>query len=397
MKLVIALFLSPLFLQAQNYLTTRPLKYGSTPEVQKLTVKQKKAANIEDFDRAEKQFELEMTFRTRSARIEDDNIRASTAASDIEVGFTYNMTEWLKTEIVSAYTFASGLAATVYGSEGSPASGASVTEGSVSLMPTEGITFSSGIVETEFNPIYSIYGGDALAGFREIFEKKWASGSYINLKSYQAVPTQLGTSNRVLEDDSEAYLILNNVNMGFVSGSTKLEASYSKYDFYNMTRAAADDSKFLGNTMVGEDGSLFRFFRFEYKGQEAALAWTQTFRKDDKFQIRGTVAKNDEAPKSFNTGWLVNTNYKFNFGRYFLKPSFTQFYLESDVMPAFYSTGTFGFLNREGTTMELRGAIKTYNIESYVRFTDSNEIVDTFVQSDRKSLSIGIEVSYEIL
>lgn len=394
--------LLPLTLMAQTYLTTKPLNFNSIrtkPIVTKTTQPQKSTTQVraDDFDRAEKPFELELGLHTRGGRIEDDNIRSSTSLSQVSFDFAYNMTTWLRTDIVGAYTFSSGLAATVYGSEGSPTSGASLDEGSVTIIPTKSIEISGGIVETQFNPIYSVYGGDALAGLRETFNKEFQNGISIGLNAYQAVPTQLGTSNRVLEEDTEAYLILNNLNLGFKAGRSQIDLAYSKFDFFNMTRAAADDSKFLGNTMVGEDGSFFRFFRYEYKGQEAALSFSQKFRQDDLFKIRGSFAVNDEAPEKMNTGWLANAFYEYNFSRYQLRPSYTQFRLESDVIPAFYAKGALGFLNREGYSTELRGAINTYKVETYLRYTNSKEIQDTFVQSDRESFMIGLEVSYEIL
>lgn len=396
---LVALFLSPTMLLAQTYLTTSPMNFNSTrlkPAAAKTTTA-KATPRADDYDRAEKQFDLEMSLLTRGSRIEDDNIRSSTTTSQIGFTFAYNMTNWLRSDIIGAYTFSSGLAATVYGSEGSPASGASLDEGSITIIPTENLEISGGIVETQFNPILSVYGGDALAGLRESYEKEFKNGFSFSLKAYQAVPTQLGTSNRVLEEDHEAYLLLNNLNLGYKFGRSKIDIGYSKYDFFNMTRAAADDSKFLGNTMVGEDGSFFRFFRYEYKGQEVALSFSQSFRQDDLFKLRGSFSKNDEAPEKQNTGWLANTFYEYNFSRYQLRPSYTQFRLESDVIPAFYSRGAYGYLNREGYSAEIRGALKTYNIESYLRYTNSKEIVDTLVQSDRESFTIGLEVSYEIL
>ena len=138
-------------------------------------------------------------------------------------------------------------------------------------------------------------------------------------------------------------------------------------------------------------------FRYEFKGQEVALATSIKFRKDDKWTLKGSLAQNDEAPEKLNLGWIANTSYEFNWSRYQLRPSYTQFRFESDVIPAFYSEGTYAYLNREGYSAEIRGKIKTYNLESYIRYTNSNEIVDTLVQSDRNNYSIGLEVSYDVL
>lgn len=382
------------FSQAQSYLTKSPMKF-TDPSGQSRTKINTTAKK--DSDAPDKQFDLKLSLLTKGSRIVDDNIKASTSASSVGVEFTWHATTWAKFDLFADYQFATGLAATVYGSESSPYTGSGISEGSVTITPTDGINLSGGIVGTEFNPLISIFGGDALAGFREVFMTKFKNGFEMDLTSYQAVPTQLGTSSRILDDKNDSYLILNNLNFGFVKDSFDIKLSYAKFDFFNMTRAAAEDSRYLGNTMVGVDGSSYRLFRYEFKGQEVAIATSIKFRQDDKWTLKGSLAQNDEAPEKLNLGWLANTSYEFNFSRYQIRPSYTQFRFESDVIPAFYSYGNYAYLNREGYSTELRGKIKTYNLETYIRYTNSNEIVDTLVQSDRNNYSIGLEVSYDVM
>jgi len=378
--------------QAQSYLTKSPMKFTDPSGQTRLRAPVVK----KDADAPDKQFELNISLSTRGNRIIDDNVKAATSASSIGTEFTWHATTWAKFEFFSEFQFASGLAATVNGSESSPYTGPVISEGSVTITPTDGIDLSSGLVGTQFNPLISIFSGDVLAGFREVFKTKFKNGFEMDLKSYQAIPTQLGKSSRILDDKNNSYLILNNLNIGYVQESFDVKLSYAKFDFYNMTRAAANDSRYLGNTMVGINGSTYRMFEYQFKGQEVALSTSVRFRKDDKWTIKGSLAQNDEAPATKNLGWMTKTDYEFNWGRYQLKPSYTQFRFESDVIPAFYSYGPLAYLNREGYSAELRGKIKTYSLESYIRFTRSNEIVDKLVQSDRNNYAIGLEVSYDI-
>jgi hypothetical protein len=387
--------------QAQSYLTSRPLNLPAAPKLGKgagSSAQGTQSLKVPSLsDAPEKQFALSLSLGTRGSRIQDDNIRATTTASTVGVGFTWNATTWLKSELKADYQFATGLAATVYGSEGSPYTGALITEGSVTLAPLEGIEISGGIVETNFNPLYSIYAGDALAGLRERIGTTNKSGWIFGLESYQAVPTQIGTSNRVLDEKNEAYLILNNLNAGYVGERNSIKLAFTKYDFYNMTRAAADDSKFLGNTMIGEEGSPYAFFRYQFKGQELALQMEKTFRRDDKLFLRGSYAVNNSALEDLKTGWIGNLRYDLNIGRYKISPSFTQFRLESDVIPALYTRGAWGYLNRDGYQAELRGKLIPFNVEAYARYVNSKEIEDRLVQSDRVNYTVGVEVTYDVL
>jgi hypothetical protein len=387
--------------QAQSYLTPRPLNLPAAPKLGATTSPRAQGTQVVKAprlaDAPEKQFALTLSLGTKGTRIQDDNIRASTTASILGVGFTWNATTWLKSELKADYQFATGLAATVYGSEGSPYTGALITEGSVTVAPLEGVEISGGIVETNFNPLLSIYAGDALAGLRERIGTTNKKGWIFGLESYQAVPTQIGTSNRVLDEKNEAYLILNNLNAGYVAERAAFKLAFTKYDFYNMTRAAAADSKFLGNSMIGEEGSPYSFFQYQFKGQEIALQLEKTLRRDDKLILRGTYAVNNSAPEDLKTGWIANLRYDLNVGRYKISPSYTQFNLQSDVMPAFYTRGALGYLNREGYQAEIRGKLLPFNVEAYARYVNSIEIEDRLVQSDRVNYSVGVEVTYDVL
>lgn len=381
--------------QAQSYLTVSPLQFPAPARNQ--DAKANALVLKSQPDSPDKPFTLSLSLLTRGTRVQDDNIKASTSASTLGVQFTWSIATWLRSELIAEYQFATGLAATVYGSEGSPYTGAGITEGSVTATPIENFEVSAGIVETLFNPSISVYAGDALAGFRERLGTKNDSGLQASFISYQAVPTQLGTSNRVIDDNNDAYLILNNANLGYKSRLGSVQISYSKYDFFNMTRAAAGDSKFLGNTMIGEEGSPYAFFNYQFKGQEVALSLQANFRQDDKWVVRGALTRNDEAPEQKNAGWIANTYYEYNFKRYQIRPSLTRFRFESDVIPALYSSGTFGYLNRDGYQAEIRGKIKPFNLQGYVRYVNTQEIEDRLVQSDRVNYSIGLEVSYDVL
>ena len=109
------------------------------------------------------------------------------------------------------------------------------------------------------------------------------------------------------------------------------------------------------------------------------------------------MTKNDEADAKRNTGWIAKSSYQYNFGRYSIQPSIARFRFEPDLMPAPFSQGGFGFLNRDGYSAELRGKLKKYNFESYIRYVDANEVELKAEQSDRISVIVGLEVKYEIL
>lgn len=379
--------------QAQSYLSQDRLSFSKRQNAQLESLADIK---LRDDDEPDKVFSLALSMHTRGSRIDDDNVKASTSATSVSVDFTWNMTTWFKSDLSAGFQLASGQSQTVYGSETNPYTGPTIDEASFTFKPGDVLAVSAGLVGTQFNPIYSVFGGDALAGFREVLN--YENGIFrTSLKGYQAVPTQLNSSNRIIDDNQDASLILTNFNIGLVGKRNELMLSYSKYDFYKMASAAAEDSQYLGNTMISDEGDNNNFFRYKFQGQEVALGAATTFRLDDKLSFKGTYMKNDQAPERRNTGWMTQTAYLLNMGRYSFRPAVTRFRLEPDVLPSFYTIGSYGYTNRDGYSGELRGGIKKYNFEGYVRYVDAKEIENKLFQSDRVSYTVGLEVKYEIL
>ncbi|MFN8790812.1 MAG: hypothetical protein ACK5Y2_05075 [Bdellovibrionales bacterium] len=379
--------------QAQSYLSQNRLSFSKRINGQLESIADMQQR---EFDEPDKVFSLGITMGTRGSRVEDDNIKASTSATATNVDLIWNATTWLRWDLSAGFQFASGQSQAVYGTEGNPYTGPTVNEAAFTLRPSESFDFSAGLVATEFNPILSTFGGDALAGFRQVL--RYENGIFkTSLRAYQAVPTQLNQSNRILDETNDSSSIITNMNVGFVGERTELQMSYTKWDFYRMSSAAAGDSRFLGNTMVGDGSGRNMFFQYRFQGREVAAGFAQKFRLDDRLSLKGTMIQNDEAPEKRNLGWMTQTSYLYNFGRYSFRPAVTRFRLEPDVIPAFYSIGTYGFTNRDGYAGELRGMIRRYKIEGFVRFVDAKEVEPRFVQSDRVGYTLGMEVKYEIL
>ncbi len=350
---------------------------------------------IRDADAPEKVFALNFSFNTRGTEMRDDNVKGSTSATWVGIEFEWNVTNWIRANFNGGYQFAMGNSAVVYGSESSPYTGSGVDEASFTVTPGETTEFSAGIVATEFNPISSSFSGAGYAGAREVFEFK--NGAFVgSVKGFQVAPSSLGVANRALDDEKNPFLTIGNINLGVKQDRFELLFGFTKFDFFGMTSASAGDARYLGNTVIG-DGNDVVFYKYKFRGQEIAAGMKVKFRLDDQFSVSGNMTKNDEADEKRNTGWMTKTSYQYNFGRYSIKPSVTRFRFEPDLMPAPFAHGSFGYLNRDGYSGEIRGELKKYNLEGFVRYLDAKEVEPKAAQSDRTSMTVGLEVKYEIL
>ncbi len=209
-------------------------------------------------------------------------------------------------------------------------------------------------------------------------------------------PSSSSVANRALDDEKSPFLTIGNLNLGIKSKSFQLMFGFAKYDFYGMTSASAGESRYLGNTVVGEGNSIVNY-KYKFRGQEVAAGTELTLRLDDKLGFAGNMTLNDSAETRRNTGWMSKAYYQYNFSRYSIRPSVTRFRFEPDLMPAPFAQGSLGYLNRDGYATEIRATLKKYKLDGYIRHLNAKEVEPKPAQSDRTSLTLGLEVSYEIL
>lgn len=372
------------YLSNRNYNLLAPKKASNSLRIQ-----------IIDPDEPEKVFGLKFSFSTRGSDTHDDNVQTTASATYLGIEFDWHITHSIKAQFIGGYQFAMGNAATLYGSETDPYTGPSFDEASFSYSPVSAISVSSGIVTTEFNPISSTFSTSGFAGFREVINLE--SGVFVgSLKGYQVAPSSLHRGNRAIDGEKNPFLTVGNINIGLKYDRFKTNLAYAKYDFYGMTSASAADSRYVGNTVIGEGNNVV-FYKYKFRGQEIAADAEVKLRLDDKLGVSGNVTQNDNAPEKRNLGWMSKGYYEYNWSRYSVKPSITRFRFEPDLIPAFFSHGKLGYLNRDGYSGEIRGTLKKYKLDGYVRYLDAKEVEPKAAQSDRISLTVGLEVKYDIL
>ncbi len=373
-----------------GYLSNRP--YDLTSQKGPLNSSR---IEIRDADATEKVFVLNFSFSSSGSSITDKNVTGTGSATWIGIEFDWNVTKWIKAQFIGGYQFAKGNSATVYGTESNPYTGPGFDEASFTTTVIPATQISAGLVKTELNPLSSSFSGSGFAGFREVVEFK--SGDFVgSLKGFQVAPSSVSASNRALDDKKSPFLTIGNLNLGIKQKRLEVMFGFSKFDFYGLTTTLADEARYIGNTVIG-DGSKTVYYKYKFRGQEIAAKTELTFRIDDKLGFSGNMTKNDVAPEKRNSGWKSSAYYVYNMGRYSVKPSITRFRFDPDLLPAQFSSGSFGYLNRDGYSGEIRATLKKYKLEGFLSYLDAKEVEPKAAQSDRISLTVGLEVKYEIL
>jgi hypothetical protein len=377
-----------------GYLSRRKYDLSSLPNPENQAVNSTAQIEILDPDAPDKNFDLRLSFSTRGSTLQDGNVQSSLSASFVGVDFNWNVTNWLKAHFLGGYQFAAGNAANVFGTEGNPYTGEAFDEAAF-IANFGRFELAGGVIETEMNPWSSTFDAGGYAGLRQSWNLD--SGNFKgSFRAFQVAASAGGTANRALDDEKSPLLTIANLNAGMKFDKFAANFSFSKYDFFGMTSGSAGASRFIGNTVIGEGNGIV-FYRYKFRGQEVAGKAVLTLRLDDSLGVSGNMTQNNEAPARRNFGWIARGFYEYNFGRYSIRPSITRFRFEPDLMPAYASVGSLGFLNRDGYAGEIRAALKKYKLEAYVRYLDAKEVEPKPAQSDRIGLTVGLEVKYVIL
>ncbi len=341
-------------------------------------------------------FDLTVSMSVEGDHVEDENIKSTMSYTHIGMDLNWNVSPWLQTKLNGKAYFRDGRTSAVFGEEFGPSSGFKVTEGSMTLIPFQALNLSAGLVRTEFSPISSAFNDkDAFAGFREVLS--YQRGVFeAALTGYQVVPFQAGTSNRVIDDEKDSSLTITNLTIGFVGIEGEFKLGYTKYDFYGLTSALATDSRYLGNTLVGDGSGGQSYYLYRFHGNEWSVRAQRNFRLDDKLVFEGSAIQNDKAPVKRNAGWKIDSYYQWNIGDMAFEPHMIRFRYEPDVIPATYSRRNLGRMNRDGYAGGMNVLFKPYNLEAFVNYIDAKEVEPQLTQSDRVGYAFGLEVKYEV-
>lgn len=342
------------------------------------------------------QNKLSMTTGITGSSREDRFVNSKYVGGIISIEGEASISDYFSSRLGLTFFLTEGSYSNRYGSEGKAPKAMYLDEALVEVRPIEQVAVQAGIVKTRISPFTSTLDANGFPGFKETVKLE---GDYLktSLMAIQAMPTSTTATVKQSESGVTTSFIAYG---GEISTNPKgsdgltLQASLARFEFNNLTSSAAKDSEGLGNSIQSTSQSRFLY---GFAGTETGLGASYKFNKDTSLKIGGTFLRNDLAPEQKNKGYVYSASLSFPAFSGSLTTSAGYYYNESDTLPATYTSGTRGFNNRFGQFGSLRHTLKKHNLSSYLRFTRVNEIEDRPTVDDRNSVSIGLEVDYDIL
>ncbi|MBX3040652.1 MAG: hypothetical protein KF789_08105 [Bdellovibrionaceae bacterium] len=330
-----------------------------------------------------------------------DVVNARFSRASISGLFNFEFTDWLQAKLEATQTFTSGATSNLYSAPegGSGSNGLGLDEASLTLKPIDKVTLKGGILPVGANPVFSLMAPGSWAAYSVGARQKIGSFT-LGLDGAQGIPTARSTSNRIVDEDT-----LPLYTSGTLLGELKTQSGFiakaaaTRFIFTDLSAQSAQDSQQIGSTVVGNSRSAF-LFAYEYRGMEYALELKQVLFNEDEIGIKGSFAENDSAPEGMNQGGKVALRYMRAGDNWNSAVTLTRFNIESDVMPATYTSSGFSFTNRQGNSIALKFDNKKHNfglLGSYSKSDVLNRDAQAArFQGDNEIITIGGEVTHDL-
>lgn len=352
----------------------------------------------------------EVIFTTMGRRTDDPFVQSRYARAIIEGTLGVKYENWLEAKLAVVQLLTSGTASQQMGvTEAGPGSGFFMDEASISLKPADWLKGSFGVLAIKFSPIYSLYSSQSEAGGQVELSQTWGDKDELyfktSLKGSQSIPTAKSNGNLITDEGTSplltvgtAYAEVDNKLTG-----TRARISATHFEFTDLPGSAASDSLKIGGSVFGTKDIQFLY---EFRGKEFAAALKQEIGLSHAVEVKASTIRNERAPAGLNEGNQVKVEYTRAFNKWELLPSYTQFRVEGDALPALYSISSIGYTNRIGYALALKANFPKENFNVFGGYTNSKAIREAGIiqtntntstyQADREIYTLGAEVQYDI-
>lgn len=182
----------------------------------------------------------------------------------------------------------------------------------------------------------------AFAGLKESFHF-FLMGIKVKVSAQQTIANNQNLSARLNSvDEGTPRFFSESIEANYESGDLEFKFGYSLYQFDNLSRAVAHESRFLGNQVsgTGQDNAAFIY---QYQGHNTYARLQFRFMSLN-FHLSGHYTHNNEAPDSRANGLWIMAG--LGYERFFF--FYENFESESDSVPAFYNQKFYGHNNHRG-------------------------------------------------
>jgi len=332
--------------------------------------------------------------------LEDRYQNSKWAGATFEISGGTKISEMLSTRYGLALYMTSGSYTNQYTQAGSAPSTWLLDEAVVAADLTKWLKLEAGVMPNSFSSLPTNF--DAATGFPGIKQTLTSEGTHhkATLYSFQGVPASDSRTVRITESGvTSTYFTVGASAQSNPKDRQRLtlSANVMRFEFGRLNSSAAQDSQFYGNTIVGLSSPQPRF-RYGFQGYEGSMGAKYRLNSRFTLQAQGGYMVNTLAPDKLNTAYLYSGGVKTELTNgQSVTVSGGYFYNEPDTIPGSYASLGRSFNNRFGHHARIAYEHKPSQFATFVNYVRANEIFDKPFTADRDTITVALEVGYDIL
>lgn len=256
-------------------------------------------------------------------------------------------------------------------------------------------TLKAGAINQKYhdNPLFIT--STPFIGVREIFSYKIANWT-IELDFLQSIPSNHTLSRRLGSvSEGSARFFNEKLRVKGEGNVASLEASIGHFAFDQLSSSVAYESRLLGNTVSGFK-NLNNKFKYSFVGWNGDLAVDLKTTPGITLTLESAWHLNSNAPDGKNLGYKVGPSVSWETSNRVFQLGVETFENQSDSTVAYYSSKSYGHVNRKGNAFSFNVNDNTTELSYGLKAVQADPIEIDPLQSEERILSIFLRKSYEI-
>jgi hypothetical protein len=332
---------------------------------------------------------IEKSYRpmTYVATIDDDQTEARIMGFGLDGRYTYELFSDIVFDVQAGVRLEAGSNNSLNLKEYSPNQEIVLQQGTLNWNASF-FEFQAGAINQSCLDSPLLTGGVVFIGFKE--KMVIDAGVKLFISSQQSIPYNQTLNQRSggIEEGTPSFFY-HQAGLMFANAFANFEIKGGLYKYNNLSSAVANQSRYMGNEVVGS-GSLSRFL-YDFEGTNLATRIELGKNNIVQFNIDGQYLYNDKAPDSSNTGHLLRGMIiyeDYGFGGELFENG-------ANASPGYYNSKSYGHNSREGQAIifNINRIQKNWNLESRFALFSSTDPSNLLI-SDGQLFTLNFSRSF---
>lgn len=326
--------------------------------------------------------------------IDDEFTQARILRVDLGVKGSTDFTAWLSGRLAVKFISLGGSTISVTDEYG-PKTAFGFEETLLELKPSTWFSSQIGFVEVQTSESVDIMQTKEHPGANIRLGTEIGATNQMEAKVFSVIPTSTLVTPRYFPEDGNPTLSGASLKAGYhPEEGMQLSVQLSRLHFQGLTPSIAQDSRLLGNDIIGLGNTSARF-AYDFDTDELN-AWTGYRTSRLEARLEATQAVNRKAPSDLGTGLHAGGSLKYKFNKFSLKASYSEFYVGSEVYPGSIAGDLFSYNNRTGRQLGLGVENSKETLGLRVAYHTYNEILDQAFLADRSYVGLRFFANKDI-